>query len=194
MSVTHPTTTASEVITFTSGGTEANYTAMHWAIEAYKACHDDQAEIPHVITSNIEHCATELPLKKWQQAGQIQVDFIPVQNGQIQAKSVMQAIKTNTCLITIMLANNETGVLQPLAEIVSLVKSLNEERQASGNLCPILIHSDTAQAFGKIPVSIHDDNLMGIDYMTIVGHKFYGPRIGAIYHRQGTVEFSSKDS
>ena len=150
-----------DVITFTSGGTEANFTVMHWAIEAFKK--QFLGKIPHIVTSNIEHCATELPLKRWQEKGEIEVSFVKVQNGKVLVEDVEKAIKSNTCLVTVMLANNETGVIQPLKEIGDLIQKLNQDRAFK-----ILLHSDAAQAFAKIPV---DAKEMKVDYLTIVGHK-----------------------
>lgn len=113
--------------------------------------------------------------------GKIQVDFIPVRNGKVSQDDIIAAIKDNTCLITVMMANNETGILQPIQEIGLKLKTINVQRKQN-NLFSILFHSDAAQIFGKIPMTA-DPDLM--DYLTIVGHKFYGPRIGAIYHRLG---------
>ena len=145
---------------------------MHWAIENYKA-KNPSGEIPHIITTNIEHCATELPLKQWRKEGKIQVTFVPVNTatGRVEVDKIQECIRPNTCLVTVMLANNETGVIQPIKEIAELCRKRD-----------ILCHTDAAQAFGKIKVSTKD---LPVDYITIVGHKFYGPRIGAIYHRVG---------
>ena len=143
---------------------------MHWVIENYKT--QNPGKIPHIITTNIEHCATELPLKQWETDGRIEVTFVPVNTstGSVEISQIQQSIRPNTCLITVMLANNETGVIQPISEICQMVENM-ENRD-------ILVHSDAAQAFGKIPVSIKD---YPVDYMTIVGHKFYGPRIGKVW-------------
>jgi selenocysteine lyase len=107
------------------------------------------------------------------------VTFLPVNTkyGAIEAVQVKEALRHNTCLVTVMMANNETGVLQPIKDIVRIIKDENKNRKI-----PILVHTDAAQSIGKIPVSIQD---VQVDYLTIVGHKFYGPRIGAIYHHQG---------
>ena len=142
---------------------------MHWAVENYKSKHPDK--IPHVITTNIEHCATELPLKQWEKDGRIEVTFVPVNTstGRVDLSQIQQSIRSNTCLITVMLANNETGVIQPISEICKMLTEMKNR--------DIFVHSDAAQAFGKIPVSIKD---YPVDYMTIVGHKFYGPRIGKV--------------
>ena len=145
---------------------------MHWAIENYKLKNPSGLK-PHIITTNIEHCATELPLKQWQKEGKIEVTFVPVNTstGKVEVERIQECIRPNTCLVTVMMANNETGVIQPVEEIGRLCQTRN-----------ILFHTDAAQAFGKIKVSVQD---FPVDYITIVGHKFYGPRIGAIYHKKG---------
>ena len=151
---------------------QANHTVMHWAIENFKSINPSRPK-PHIITTNIEHCATELPLKQWQKESKIDVTFVPVNTstGKVEVDKIQECIRPNTCLVTIMMANNETGVIQPIAEIGQLCQNRD-----------ILFHTDAAQAFGKIKVSIQD---FPVDYITIVGHKFYGPRIGAIYHKTG---------
>ena len=184
-------------ITFTSGGTEANYLAMHSAIESFhswsRSKNQDIADstinnetvIPHILTTNIEHVATDLPLRKWDKEGKIEVTFLEVDksDGRVNPKELIENIKPNTCLVTIMYANNETGVIQPIAEISRMIKTLNEDRRTNG-LFSILTHSDAAQVFGKVPLEVNDN--FPIDYLSICGHKFYGPRIGALYHRIAT--------
>ena len=78
-----------------------------------------------------------------------------------------------------MLANNETGVIQPVRDLMKEIKKLALHSQAE-RICPLYVHSDAAQAIGKIKVDVDD---LQVDYLTIVGHKFYGPRIGALYAR-----------
>ena len=140
---------------------------MHWAMEAFKTFNSNA--IPHIVTTNIEHCATELPLKKWRDHGQAEVTFVQVDKstGMVTADAIERNLKTNTALVSVMMANNETGVIQPLKDIAEMMKKVNERRKIEGQF-QILIHTDAAQAFGKIPVSVQD---LLVDYMTIVGHK-----------------------
>ena len=91
--------------------------------------------------------------------------------------NVLDAITRDTCMVTMMLANNETGFIQPVKELFTTIK-----KNPPKTLCPIILHTDAAQAIGKIPVNVDD---LGADMLTVVGHKFYGPRIGCLYHRSG---------
>ena len=99
--------------------------------------------------------------------------------GRVTVPSVLEAVEQDTCLVTIMMANNETGVLQPVGEVFRALKE-----RPPGTLVPPLLHTDAAQAVGKVPVKVDE---LSADLVTIAGHKFYGPRVGALYHREGVV-------
>jgi selenocysteine lyase len=176
-----------EEIIFMSGGTEANNTVIHSVIETFN---DFKAEssiggLPHIVTSQIEHDSVSKTLEYYEAKGLCDVTRIPVQpnTGAVSPKAVIEALRPNTCLITVMWANNETGVVQPIDELARLLKEANATR-AENWLPKISLHTDAAQMFGKLPVDVQKNT--EIDYLTIVGHKFYGPRIGALFVRNGT--------
>ncbi|KAG7488371.1 hypothetical protein MATL_G00031870 [Megalops atlanticus] len=178
-----------EDILFTSGGTEANNLVFHTAVKHFwesweeaekkgqeKSHLNGKAILPHIITSNVEHDSVRLTADNLMKEGKADVTFVPVSKvtARAEVEDVMAAVRPTTCLISVMLANNETGVLMPVREICERVRSLNKQRPAPR----ILLHTDAAQAIGKVRVDVQE---LGIDYLTIVGHKFYGPRIGALY-------------
>lgn len=174
-------------IVFTSGGTEANnmvlQTAVQYFHESFKPDPDQRGDvtqtIPNIISSRIEHPAVNEYLQHLQNTGQADITYVPVSmvTGRVEAADIVAAVKNTTILVTVMLANNETGIIQNVSEISRKIHSLQRN---AGETPRILVHTDAAQAIGKIPVNVVD---LGVDYLTIVGHKFYGPRIGALYAR-----------
>ncbi|XP_045061743.1 selenocysteine lyase [Coregonus clupeaformis] len=178
-------------IIFTSGGTEANNLVFRSALEAYReSCraaerrgeshhHDNGSTsawpLPHILVSNVEHDSVRLTTEHLLKDATADVTSVAVSKvtGRVEVEDVLAAVRSSTCLISIMMANNETGVLMPIRELCQRIRFVNRQRQHR-----ILLHTDAAQAIGKVRVDALD---LGVDYLTIVGHKFYAPRIGALY-------------
>ena len=157
-------------ITFASSGSEINNWVLRNVVESIRS------ESAHVITSAIEHPSVLNACRALEKSG-IEVTYLPVdRKGNVSVDTVLFAIKHNTKLVSIMLANNEIGTIQPIAEICNFLKSRG-----------ILCHTDAVQAVGNIPVDVND---LHIDFLTASAHKFNGAKgTGILYVRSG-VDFS----
>jgi cysteine desulfurase len=156
--------TAKEIV-FTSGATESNNLALKGIAEMYAERGN------HIITQVTEHKSVLDTCKRLEKQG-VRVTYLPVkQGGLIDVNQLRDAITEKTILISIMYANNEIGVVQPMKEIGEIAKEKG-----------VLFHSDAAQAVGKIPIDVNSD---GIDILSITAHKLYGPKgAGAMYVRR----------
>ncbi len=166
-------------ILFTAGGTESNNMALAGVIHAHRA--SVKEGLPHVITTAIEHHAVLEPLLHWQKQKQIDVTVLPVdRNGQVSVKDVEAALTPNTILISIMMANNEIGTIQPIADIGRALLSWRKEQKT---FYPFF-HSDACQAAGSLEINV---DKLHVDLLTINASKMYGPKgVGLLYLRRGT--------
>ena len=154
-------------ILFTSGGSEADNQALLSAAELGK-----KAGKRHIISTAFEHHAILHALKRLEKDG-FEVTLLPVhENGLVRVEEVEAAIRPDTCLVTVMTANNEIGTIQPIREIGAVCR-------AKG----VLFHTDAVQAVGHLPINVKEDN---IDMLSSSAHKYHGPKgVGFLYARKG---------
>jgi cysteine desulfurase len=155
----------SDEVVLTSGGSEANNLAIRGLVEARGG--------GHVITSAIEHPAVLEVVLALEGTGAFELTVVGGDHrGRVDPVAVERELRKDTVLVSLMLANNEVGTLQPVAEVASLCRSR-----------AVALHTDAAQAVGKVQVNIRD---LGVDLLTVAGHKLYAPKgVGALFVRDG---------
>jgi cysteine desulfurase len=158
----------SHEVIFTSGGSESNNMVIKGIVDFTRP------QASHIVVSAVEHPAILNPCIYLMELG-TNVTILPVDSfGRVSPDDVQKAIRPETGLISIMLANNETGTLEPIQEIAAIAGEHH-----------VPFHTDAAQAVGKIPVNVKD---LGVDFLSVAGHKLYGPKgVGALFMREGRV-------